>query len=267
MRTLRRAHIHATTVATVVVASALVAIGGRVVATPVAATHLADHTTPPTPILPPIQRTPAPVPAQRAAIAAPLLKSESMSRPGARSAAAPTPVPDTRTIAVQTHFTEPPSSDYGIQCRGVVTLTPECLAHVYGTTTFTGTLWGSIQYDNYGMAEVLRNPTPEPDGRPNEKVSYEGPDFVTGGVVGCGTGSYIIEDYDGYVDLNRFDPLTHSAPGFNKWRLRPGSGTGQLTNLISGEGVNHWTEYFVGKDGDSQKAGEGEFTGTITCRN
>jgi len=71
--------------------------------------------------------------------------------------------------------------------------------------------------------------------------------------------------YEGYIDMTRFNPLTNSAPGYNKWRLRPGSGTGELTNLVSGQGENHWTVYFVGTGGDPEKFGEGDFTGTVTC--
>ena len=160
----------------------------------------------------------------------------------------------TKTIEVHTHYTEPAAYDYGVQCAGVLTLAPACVAHVYGTATFTGTMWGDVSYDNYGSAT--------PDG----KLTYEGPDYIDGGVIGCGTGTYIIEDTKGYVDMSQFDPLTNSAPAHNEWHLRAGSGTGELTNLVSGSGENHWREYFVGKDGDSTKAGEGDFTGTITCR-
>lgn len=160
----------------------------------------------------------------------------------------------TKTIEVHTHFTEPSGSVDGAQCSGIVTLTPDCRGYYDGPATFTGTMWGDAYYRTQGWVT--------PDGN----IRSEGYDEVTGGVQECGTGSYVIEVYDGYIDMTQFDPLTNSAPAYTKWRLRPGSGTGQLTNLVSGEGEIYWREYFVGKGGDPAKAGEGDFTGTITCR-
>jgi hypothetical protein len=102
---------------------------------------------------------------------------------------------------------------------------------------------------------------------PDGKITYDGPDYTDGGVEGCGTGTYILDTYDGYVDMAQFDPLTVSAPGYNKWRLRAGSGTDELTNLVSGEGENRWTVYFARAiAGDADRFGEGDFTGTMTCR-
>jgi hypothetical protein len=116
-------------------------------------------------------------------------------------------------------------------------------------------MWGELSYDLTGW------------GTADGKLRYEGPDYVTGGVQGCGTGSYIVDDYDGYIDLTKYDPVTNSAPGFNRWRVRAGSGTGQLTNLVSGEGVNYWRDYLAGDAGLAPYLGVGDFTGTITCWN
>lgn len=164
--------------------------------------------------------------------------------------------PKTRTIDVHTHYTEPEGDWDGAQCLGLATVTPECRAHNVGTATFTGTMWGDDYYD------LTTSTSSQSPGH----ITYEGPNYITGGVEGCGTGSYIIDDYKGDIDMTKYDPLTNSAPGYNTWRLRPGSGTGELTNLVSGEGVNHWRYYFGGRNGDPEKFGEGDFTGTITCR-
>ena len=158
---------------------------------------------------------------------------------------------------MHTHYTEPEGHWDGAQCGGLVTVTPECRAHYIGTATLTGTLWGD---DSYDLTTSTSSQSPG-------YITYEGPNYVTGGVEGCGTGSYIFDDYGGKIDMTQYDPLTNSAPGYNIWRLRPGSGTGELTNLVSGEGENHWRIYFGGgKDGDPDQYGVGDFTGTITCR-
>lgn len=158
----------------------------------------------------------------------------------------------TKTIQVNTHYTEPPSEFDGVQCRGLAS-SPDCGLRFVGTATFTGTMHGEVYYDLTGSI------TPE------GKVTYEGPDYIDGGVTGCGTGTYIIDDSEGYVDMTKYDPITNSAPGFNRWTLRPGSGTGELKNLVSGKGVNHWRMYFSGFLGMGHY-GKGHFTGSITCR-
>ena len=181
--------------------------------------------------------------------------ASSVQRAGGGVAQAnPSNAPRTKTIEVHTRYTEPSGNLDGAECSGIATATPTCRGHYVGPVTFTGTMWGDAHYDQAGWVT--------PDGR----ITYEGPDYITGGVEGCGTGSYILDMNDGgYIDMTKFDPLTNSAPGYNTWRLRPGSGTGELTNLVSGQGENHWTAYFAGKGGDPEKFGEGDFTGSITC--
>jgi hypothetical protein len=164
---------------------------------------------------------------------------------------------ETLTFDVHTHFTEPAGTVDGADCWGVSTITPGCRVHYVGLARFTGTIWGDEYSDASNTEEGLT-----PDG----KLHYEGPDYITGGVEGCGTGTFILDTYEGNVDFSRFDPLTNTAPGANKWRLRRGSGTGELVNLVSGEGDTAWTVYLGGNGGDSQRFGEGDFTGTITCR-
>lgn len=162
----------------------------------------------------------------------------------------------TTTIQVNTHYTEPAGSWDGAQCSGLATFTPTCGARNVGHATFTGTMWGDEYYDLTGM-----DPTALPG-----RITYEGVGYITGGVEGCGTGTFIIDNTEGYIDMNQYHPLTDSAPGFNRWTLRPGSGTGELTNLVSGSGVNNWTFHPSGAAGINPLEGEGDFTGTITCR-
>ena len=162
----------------------------------------------------------------------------------------------TKTIDVHSHYTEPAGSVDGAQCRGLATFTPDCGIRETGYSTFTGTMWGDEHYDLTGA---------DPSALPDGKITYEGAAYITGGVEGCGTGTYILDNTDGYIDMTKYDPITDSAPGYNKWHLRPGSGTGELTNLVSGEGVNNWTIHLAGTVGVTPMEGEGDFTGTITC--
>jgi len=174
----------------------------------------------------------------------------------AGSGAAQAHSPQLSTVTVHTHYTEPDGTYDGAQCGGLGALKPECHVHYLGRATFTGTMYGDVSFD-------LTTPTAS---QSPGHITYEGPDNITGGVVGCGTGSYVIVDSNGDIDMTKYDPITNSAPGYNTWKLRPGSGTGELTNLLSGEGENHWREYFSGKPGAPDTYGEGDFTGTITCR-
>ncbi len=160
----------------------------------------------------------------------------------------------TTTIQVHAHYTELPG-DLGATCLLVVT--PDCRLRYAGKSTYTGTMWGRESYDIQSSDEGIATK----DGH----LTYEGHGTITGGIVGCGTGSYTFYG-KGYIDFSRFDPVTQSAPGYDTWRLLPESGTGQLTNLVSGHGVNNWTFYAVGKNGDPKQSGEGKETGTITCR-
>jgi len=163
---------------------------------------------------------------------------------------------ETKTFEVNTHYTEPSGSMAGAKCGSGETFTPECHTLFGGEATFTGTMWGDERYDLQG---------PIPLALPDGKMAYEGTAYIDGGVVGCGTGTYILEATEGYVDMTTYNPVTDSARGFNKWHLRPGSGTGELTNLISGSGETHWEMHGLGAAGIGY-FGDGDFTGTITCR-
>ncbi|HUR76988.1 MAG TPA: hypothetical protein VMZ22_03495 [Acidimicrobiales bacterium] len=165
----------------------------------------------------------------------------------------------TKTIEVRSHYTEPAGDEAGAKCLGGATSTPECRVLFGGDATVTGTMWGDEEYDLSGG---------DPSALSEGKIAFEGTMYMNGGVEGCGTGTYILEATEGYIDMTTYDPLTDSAEGFTKWRLRPGSGTGELTNLVSGSGELHGEIHWAGGNAASitPHFGEGDITGTITCR-
>jgi hypothetical protein len=124
-----------------------------------------------------------------------------------------------------------------------------------GHSTDTGTVYGDDYY--YLDGELVR-----PDG----KTTYQGFARVTGGVLGCGTGTYVLDITEGTIDWTKLDPITGTAPGSNEWRVRPGSGTGGLTGLVSGEGITMWRVSVTGLAGVTPVEGEGDFTGKVICR-
>ena len=158
---------------------------------------------------------------------------------------------------MKSRYTEPGSQVGGFGCHGLESPPPRidtCRGNAVGPVTFTGTMHGDATYDESGWVE--------PDGT----IRYDGADYVDGGIKGCGKGRYVIETFDGYIDMKRYDPATNSAPGFNAWRVRAGGGTGEIGSVIGGHGVNHWRAYFGWYAGMSVHFGEGTFTGTIRCR-
>lgn len=176
------------------------------------------------------------------------------------SAAHASPPTDTKTITVSAPYTDPEASEFdGAQCAGFAS-TPSCGVRFVGTSTWSGTITGDEHYELEGG--------PTADG----KLTYEGPAYIMGTIEGCGSGSFIIDNYDGYIDYAKTDPNDNleggvggSAPGFNRWKIRAGSGTGGLAGLVSGGGVNHWRIYNQGTAGLGGPEGIGLFTGTITC--
>lgn len=143
-----------------------------------------------------------------------------------------------------------------MKCLAGGTPTPHCRVLFGGKATFTGTLWGQGDYDLEGT---------DPAALPEGKITYEGSELITGGVKGCGRGTYIIDATEGYTDMTTYDPLTDSAEGYSKWQVRPGGGTGDLTNLVSGSGELRWKMHVKGF-ANITHFGEGDLTGAITCR-
>ena len=164
---------------------------------------------------------------------------------------------NSRTLAVSAIYTEPAEQVDGARCSGLEGSQPGCQYVLHGDATFTGTFSGNAPFDCWGDSHAPVTL----DG----KLLFACTDYVRGVVQRCGKGSFIIDDYDAYVDIAKTDPSTGTAPGYNKWRIRPNSGTGDLVG-ISGQGVNHWTEHWVGEADTSQPAGTGHFTGSVTCR-
>lgn len=162
------------------------------------------------------------------------------------------------SIDVSSEYTEPPMNVDRFGCRGFASNAPACSWGVTGVATFTGTIWGNAPFE---CSSDL--PTATPDG----KLLYTCSDYVTGGVDGCGTGSFVVEAPYGYLDLAKYDPVTNTVPGFNTWTIRPNSATGTLADhLVSGHGENHWTYFVNGQLGLQRDMGRGHFSGTITCR-
>jgi hypothetical protein len=186
-------------------------------------------------------------------ISAALLSFGVPSLMASTAAAQPVGTAVTRRIRSHSPYTEPISSVDAADCRGLAGPSPQCGSTVVGPTYFTGTMHGTVHYEERGWL------------RPDGKLGYEGPDYFTGGgIVGCGDGEFVVDTFDGWVDLTQWDPATNSAPGFNRWRVRPQSGTRGLTGLIGGAGENHWRMYF--SDTGTQKWGKGLYTGTVTCQ-
>ncbi len=160
--------------------------------------------------------------------------------------AAPT---TTRTIEVRAEYTEPMPGFDGVECRGLDAPSPWCQGVFAGPVTFTGTIAGVAYAESAG---------PTTTGH-----TYDGPDAFERAVVkGCGVGGLIFDTFDGDFDFTDTRASDVSTGGYNKWRIRPGSGTGTLAG-ISGEGENHWRPYWT-ETGD--RWGRGVFTGTITCQ-
>ena len=145
-----------------------------------------------------------------------------------------------RTIRVDAHYTEP---------AGETTVGSDGKMHYRGQSHFTGTFSGTASYDLVTGVDAAGN------------LTYEGPERFTGTVAGCGRGSFTLDIKDGKVYTTRFDPATQSAPGYNAWSVRRGSGTGALAGLISGSGRNDWTNYPL----DEERFGVGHFTGKVRC--
>jgi hypothetical protein len=174
--------------------------------------------------------------------------------------------PTLNTIVVNAPYTEPASQVDGVQCLGLGQTSPDCRVAYAGASTWSGgTFTADEHFELTGLAT--------PDG----KLTFEGAGYMTNATIaGCGTGepgTFIMDGWGGYIDFARFDPTNNlpggvggSAPGFIFWRIRPGSGTGGLTGLVSGEGVNFWRIYNQGTAGAGGPEGIGLFTGTITCR-
>jgi hypothetical protein len=169
---------------------------------------------------------------------------------------------DTKTVEVRSTYEEAVPETNGARCPGITAGQVDCRLHDSGDAYFTGTFEGTAHFE-------LESVVLTTDERTTGGKSYyegDGNQFDDVIVAGCGHGAFHMDESDGYIDFNQYDPVTNSAPGYNKWRIRAGSGTGDLVGL-AGEGENHWTFYLNGylPTAGPREGGKGLFTGTVTC--
>lgn len=161
---------------------------------------------------------------------------------------------ETKTITVRSEYTEQEPGFDGARCRGftdVPATLPDCRAVMAGPATFKGTFQG------VSFAESSSHPTADGD-------HFEGFDtFDDARIEGCGEGGFTFDLYKGRLDVASYDPVTNTMMGYFTWRIRPDSGTGGLSGLISGEGKGHWKMYW--SETGTQTWGRGLITGTVTC--
>jgi hypothetical protein len=164
-----------------------------------------------------------------------------------------------KTFNVDSYYTEYAESVDGAGCSGLSTSGPVCYATVRGKATFTKSIKGVQDFVcGTDAAHALT-----PDG----KLTYTCTGVVfTATLEGCGSGTIIADETGGYIDLAKYNAKTDSAPAFNRWKIRGGSGTGQLQDVVSGSGENHWMEHLKGEVDPMVYSGTGHFTGTISCR-
>lgn len=122
-----------------------------------------------------------------------------------------------------------------------------CDVRFGGHTTIRSELMNTfVDYFGYGHFE----PT-------TRKFYGESWDRHTGSLKGCGSGIFVMHQYELVGDFNAFDPVTRTYPITVKWRILPGSGTGDFTDA-TGEGTAEGRATL-------QFANKGSYTGSITC--
>ncbi|HVE98759.1 MAG TPA: hypothetical protein VNA12_06235 [Mycobacteriales bacterium] len=159
------------------------------------------------------------------------------------------PLAEARTKPRTVHFTVPfddeGSLPYGIHQCGLER-TGACDFKFDGHTTITGDLTTFIDYFGYFHVDPV-----------TRIANGESWDRHTGSLKGCGTGSFVWHQYELVGDFNAFDPVTRTVPFSIKWRILPGSGTGDFAGATgSGTGEARATLQFANK---------GTYTGSITC--
>ena len=161
---------------------------------------------------------------------------------------------ETRTIAVHTEYRMPPATMDGPCTDG--THPPGCLA-LHGTETMTGTFAATGTYNAY----VYPHPS-----KPGE-LGYDGPNYMTGRIEGCGSGEFTYTDADGTLSSSQSDPFTQSMPGENTWTIVPTNDHDELARrLISGSGAQNWRSYPFNQDPEQENWGRGSIDGTVVCR-
>lgn len=170
----------------------------------------------------------------------------------------------TKVVTVSSPYQDTTTADGdGIRCDHFTANEARCRLLVTGSAQWTGTLQGGASYVLDAWFD-----TTAPGRLLYESTGDQGNHFVDVTVEGCGRGGFLMEEWDGRVDIAppaNYDLTTNRGEGFNKWRVRPGSGTGQLVGL-TGSGVNNWTYHDARHPVQYGNYGEGIFTGTVTCR-
>ena len=189
-----------------------------------------------------------------------------MGVPGARSAEAEPAEPGgwkTKTVEVNSPYEDHhPVSGDGIKCFGFAASDPQCRFIVTGAARWTGTFVGEAEFE----LDAWYDPQEGAGHLFYEGWGVQGNRFVDVFIEGCGRGGFHMEEWDGVIDYTQLDPVNDTAPGYNKWRVRPGSGTGDLVGL-EGEGENNWVTHTANTPvTDRGNYGEGVFTGTLRCR-
>lgn len=149
------------------------------------------------------------------------------------------------TVRFTVPFDDEGSVPYGIQQCGVER-TGVCDVKFDGHTTITGDLSTFVDYFGYGHFDPM-----------TRKFYGESWDRHTGSLKGCGSGSFVMHQYELIGDLNTYNPVEGSYRITVKWRILPGSGTGDFTDA-TGEGTAEGQATL-------QFANKGTYTGSITC--
>ncbi len=189
-----------------------------------------------------------------------------LALPSAAHADPAAPATPMRTVQVNAPYEDftRPTID-GARCFGFAANQADCRMVTFGSARWTGTLRGEATYTLDTWFDL-----DHPGRLLYEGFGTQGNHFVDVYIEGCGRGGFQMEEWDGFVDYAPpadYDPVTDSGPGFNRWRVQPGSGTGELGGL-RGEGVNNWSVH-QGPGyplGGQTTYGNGVFTGTFTCR-
>ncbi len=150
------------------------------------------------------------------------------------------------TVRFTAPFDDESSMPYGLHQCGPER-TGVCDVRFGGHTTIRSQMLNTfVDYFGYGHFDPA-----------TRKFYGESWDRHTGSLKGCGSGIFVLHQYELVGDFNAFDPVTRTYPITVKWRILPGSGTGDFADA-SGEGMAEGRATM-------QFANKGTYTGSITC--
>jgi hypothetical protein len=175
----------------------------------------------------------------------------------AQASAEPTVRWELKTLPVHTTYDMPPGSLEAPECsaEGNPAL---CWLTISGSEEV---MKGTFAATGHWTARVWQRENV--DGN----LAFDGVNYMTGRIKGCGSGTFEYHDYDGTLFTSKFNLSTKSFPAQNKWTIPPGSTRGQLAErLVSGGGDQVWDSYPFNQDPDERNWGSGTITGTVVCR-